>query len=487
MRASSLRFGLMLALALVSPGQANAQKLDKDDKTFLDEVRPILLQDEERTYKGLKEKSDRLEFQKIFWARRDPDLATPANEYQAEYEKARAEADRLYRLPAQAGSLTDCGRVFILLGKPDEVQKESETFTPGLRSPEIWTYRDRPGRSFTGGKAAIAFDEECRAPSALAAQMDRVAGSLVVQPSLEYRNGKDGRLVKLADMLPKDTAARALLKQPRQDFPTALQTSYLKIADGGTALLGLVRGEAAGLATSDSAGAKTARVSVVASAVGEDGKEAGWTEQAVNVAVEGDGSFVAGFKLPLRPGKYTLKAGAVDEKGGKGSLTSIDRGSGPGEGRVGRGRYREQAAFGRLADHREAHRRDARRHLGPAAPLRGFRARHGAARAGVRRNGPRVGAGGVRLPGVRPEDGPDDRQGRRQRRRQHPEGRQDSGGEGPAQGDRVRARRGVGRADPARQLRPGQVRGAAQGHGQAGQARGGPGGAAGGVAVGLAA
>ena len=211
----------------------------------------------------------------------------------------------------------------ILLGKPDEVQQEAGTLTPGLRTPEIWTYRDRPGRTFTGGKAAIAFDEECRAPGALAPQMDRVAGSLVVQPSLDYKKGKDGRLVKLADMLPKDTPARALLKQPRQDFPTAIQAAYLKIADGGTALLGLVRGEAAGLAVSEGGGAKTLRLAVGASAVAEDGKESGWTEQATSVPVEADGSFVAGFKLALRPGKYTLKAGAVDEKGGKGSLASM--------------------------------------------------------------------------------------------------------------------------------------------------------------------
>jgi len=323
MRAWSRRFALVPVLLLESAGLASAQKLDKDDKKFLDDVRPILLTDEDKTFKGLKEKSDRLEFQKIFWARRDPDLATPANEYQVEFEKARAEADRLYRMPAQAGSLTDCGRVFILLGKPDEVQKEGEGLTPGLRPREVWTYRDRPGRTFTGGKAAIAFDEECRAPGALAAQMDRVAGSLVVQPSLQYKTGKDGRLLKLADMLPKETAARALLKQPRQDFPTALQTSYLKIEDGGTALLGLVRGEAAGLAASEAGGTKTVRLLVGASAVAEDGKESAWTEQATTVPVEADGSFVAGFKLALRPGKYTLRAGAVDEKGGKGSLASL--------------------------------------------------------------------------------------------------------------------------------------------------------------------
>ena len=162
---------------------------------MLDGVRPILLQDEDKTYKDLKEKSDRLEFQKIFWARRDPDLATPANEYQAEYEKARAEADRLYRAPAQPGSLTDCGRVFILLGKPDEVQQEPGALTPGLRAPEIWTYRDRPGRTFTGGKAAIAFDEECRAPGALAPQMDRVAGSAgrAAEPRLQEGQGRPAR------------------------------------------------------------------------------------------------------------------------------------------------------------------------------------------------------------------------------------------------------------------------------------------------------
>ena len=124
MRASFLRYAFILVVLLTGPGLANAQKLDKDDRQFLDDVRPILLGDEDKTYKGLKEKSDRLEFQKIFWARRDPDLSTPANEYQAEYETARAEADQRYRMPAQAGSLTDCGRVFILLGKPDEVQQE---------------------------------------------------------------------------------------------------------------------------------------------------------------------------------------------------------------------------------------------------------------------------------------------------------------------------------------------------------------------------
>lgn len=194
--------------------------------------------------------------------------------------------------------------------------------SPGMLVPQTWTYRDRPGQTFQGGKAMIAFDSDCRAPSGFAVQLDHVAAAKVLQPNIDYRTGKDGRLVKLADLLPRDTAARALFNQPREDFPTAVQAFYLKVADGGTALLGLLRGEAGGLAVAESGGAKHVNVSVAASAAGEDGKEAGWTEQTMNVPVGADGAFVASFKLGLRPGKYTLKAGAVDVKGGKAALTA---------------------------------------------------------------------------------------------------------------------------------------------------------------------
>jgi GWxTD domain-containing protein len=316
-----LTAGILLAL-LLAPGLAAAQKLDKDDRKWLDDVRPILLPDEEKVYKSLKEKSDRLEFQRIFWARRDPDLATPENEYQTDFAKARAEADLAYRVPGQAGSTTDCGRVFLLFGKPDEVRKDDPA-SAALRSAETWVYRDKPGRTFQGGKVEIAFDSECRGNVTLGAQLDRIAGAQVAHPNIDYRIGKDGRLTKLADLLPRDTKARALFKAPRQDFPLAAQVAYLKVADGTTALVGLVRGDAAGLAAVEAGGTKSVSVSVAASAVTEDGREAGWAEQTMMAPVGADGGFVGSFKLGLKAGKYTLKAGAVDVKGDKGSLASM--------------------------------------------------------------------------------------------------------------------------------------------------------------------
>ena len=185
----------LLALILISalPSVARAQKLDKDDKKWLDTARPLMTPDEEKTFKGLKDKSDRQEFQKIFWARRDPNLETPENEFQAEYMKAFAEADQ-YKVPGKAGVETDCGRIFLLLGKPDDVKKEPVGANPSARSPETWTYRDRPGQTFTGGKAEIAVDETCTLPpgARLKEQLDRLAEAKVAQPNIGYKIEKDG-------------------------------------------------------------------------------------------------------------------------------------------------------------------------------------------------------------------------------------------------------------------------------------------------------
>jgi GWxTD domain-containing protein len=313
----------VVTLALLAPAVSQAQKLDKDDKKWLEDVRPLMLSDEEATYKKLKDKNDRLEFQKIFWARRDPDLVSPQNEYQEQYQKDRAMADRTYVVPGFTGSMTDCGRVFILLGKPDEVRKEGDIPGGGLRSPETWTYRDKPGQTFQGGKAVISFDGECRVGPGVGSQLDRLASAKILHPGIDYRFDSGGHLVKLQDLLPKDTQARALLRQPRQDYPLAAQAFYLKIADGGTALVGLVRGEAAGLTTNESGGKKTVKVSVVASAESETGQEAGWAEQTMEAPIGPDGAFLGSFKLGLRPGRYKLSAGAVELKSGKGALTSL--------------------------------------------------------------------------------------------------------------------------------------------------------------------
>jgi len=313
----------LILIALAAPSTARAQKLDKEDKKWLEVARPLMTPDEEKTYRRLKNKSDRVEFQKIFWARRDPNLETPENEFQADYMKAYADAEQ-FKVPGRRGSETDCGRIFLLLGKPDDVKKEQIGVNPASRSPETWTYRDRPGQTFVDGKAEIGLDETCSLPpgARLMEQLNRVAEARVAQPNIGYKVAKDGRLVKLADQLPKPSAAQALLKTPRQDFKMEAQAGYLKVQGGGVALVGLVRGDASGLAVEEVAGKKTAKLVIAANLTTADGKVAGFAEEPTVAEVK-DGHFVASFRISAKPEKHTLRAGAIEEKSGKGSLAEI--------------------------------------------------------------------------------------------------------------------------------------------------------------------
>jgi hypothetical protein len=63
-------------------------------------------------------------------------------------------------------------------------------------------------------------------------------------------------------------------------------------------------------------------VVVAANVAGEDGKVAAFTEEPKAAPVK-DGHFVASFRMNVKPGKYTLRAGAIEEKSGKGSLAEL--------------------------------------------------------------------------------------------------------------------------------------------------------------------
>jgi GWxTD domain-containing protein len=284
----------VLALSLGAPAAVLAQKMDKEHKKWLEDVKPIMLADEEKTYKDLKDKSDRDEFQKIFWARRDPDLETPANEYQSEYQSAKAAADSKYRIGGTPGSQTDCGRIVLLLGEPDEVKKIQGDGPAARRTAETWTFRDRPGLKFKDGHVEIDVDENCMLPQGarMGEQLARVAEGKIAHPNLGYQKGSDGKLKKLVDQLPKPTPVMALLKTPRQDFAGSAKAALFLRSPGG------------------------------ASYVDEAGKSVGASEREASAEVAADGSAVVSYGMALKPGKYTLNVGVLDPKSSKGTVIS---------------------------------------------------------------------------------------------------------------------------------------------------------------------
>jgi hypothetical protein len=214
--------------------------------------------------------------------------------------------------PAMEGGLTDCGMFYIVLGEPDDIEKRPHTVW-GSREPQAWTYKDKQSR--------FLFDEACLLPVGNEKVRRQVKEFAITQPTIAF-HAKGGELIKkLADMMPKITPMVALLRAPREDFKITTQTYFLKV-ESRTGVFGLVRGDAGTLFREDAAGGKI-RLLVRAEATDEAGTAAGiGAEREVLAEVAPDGTFVASYRLAVKPGKHTLTVGVLDTNSNKGSVVA---------------------------------------------------------------------------------------------------------------------------------------------------------------------
>lgn len=105
-------------------------------------------------------------FQDLFWARRDPSAGTPVNEYHAAFDQMVAYADEHFSEGRRKGSLTDRGRVLLLLGPPSRIERSGPSVSmPGPASgavssgeqpmpAQVWVY--------DAGKSPILRDQPLR-------------------------------------------------------------------------------------------------------------------------------------------------------------------------------------------------------------------------------------------------------------------------------------------------------------------------------------
>jgi len=300
------------AACLLGPRPAaRADKLDKDAERWLREVGLLILPEEEKVFRGLADAADRKEFERIFWARRDP--AGIGAEVEAAAARTRARADTLFEISGRKGSETDCGRLLALLGEPAEVEGrelkvhfDSAEALRGSRRPEVWIYRSRAGDAlaFTGGELRVSLDEECRfvAGARVREDLRRAAAARVVRPDLTYRIGPDGRLVRTAGATTA-AAAPAALDPGRHDFPLTVEPKLLlRTRPGEAYAAGLVRADFGGAAPPSTA-------TVTAQAVDASGQAGAAVSRPVRITAAADGSLVASYGLPLKPGRYTLRVG----------------------------------------------------------------------------------------------------------------------------------------------------------------------------------
>jgi GWxTD domain-containing protein len=131
----SLLFSALFLIGL----PAASQPLTREWKSWLDEVGPIMTKRELSVFKSLQTEEDRKRFQQMFWKARDTMPGTPQNEYMIEYYARKGYAEAHYD-----GARTDRGRIYVLLGKPAEVQNYSGS--EKVVDCELWLYQNEGRR-----------------------------------------------------------------------------------------------------------------------------------------------------------------------------------------------------------------------------------------------------------------------------------------------------------------------------------------------------
>lgn len=107
----------------------------------IDMLRFIVSPDELRQMrKGSQE--DREERFRVFWEARNPTPETRFNELMAEYYRRIDHAYREFSTPSRAGFDSDQGKIFIVYGPPDNIERR---LPPGGTTTEVWTY---PNQTF---------------------------------------------------------------------------------------------------------------------------------------------------------------------------------------------------------------------------------------------------------------------------------------------------------------------------------------------------
>lgn len=170
---------IVLSAALLASGACSgAARYDAAARVFVDgPARWLMMPDEAKEARGLRDNRQALVFIESFWKRRDPTPHDPENPVRTAFHERALAADRLYGEGNRRGSLTDRGHVLILFGSPSTLRYEQQA-VPALKpdrqrsatepstrwmTQETWIYEPA---DWPPGFAELLPDDERRKPLA---------------------------------------------------------------------------------------------------------------------------------------------------------------------------------------------------------------------------------------------------------------------------------------------------------------------------------
>ena len=382
--------GLVLILSVGIIPSALAQEKDKNQgkdrnerkkkeelksvyKNWLEQDVAYIITDEERkAFKALKTDEERDQFIENFWLRRDPDPDTPENEYKEQYFERIQYANEKYT-SGIPGWRTDRGRIYIMFGKPDEL--ESHPAGGAYNRPswegggststypfEIWWYRYIEG---IGSDIEIEFVDPsgsgeyriARSPDEKDALLHVPNAGLTLAESLGMGNKADrvtgmgygganngmyggGRakdqpfekLQLLADLQRApaikfpDLQVKADLPEIASDIlPFSVRTDFFRIGPESVATSFTIQFEHADISFKNQGGIYSGSVNIYARLTGVSGRRAGNFEDVVQTSRYSEDQLTVAQtqksiyqkNVVMQPGRYKIDVVARDIVSGK--------------------------------------------------------------------------------------------------------------------------------------------------------------------------
>jgi GWxTD domain-containing protein len=373
----------LVALALIAPATL-AQKKDKDQqsddvsararnkkpevkkvyKDWLNEDVAYIITDKEREiFKKLQTDEERESFIEDFWRKRDPDPDTEENEFKDEYYERIAYANEHYA-SGIPGWKTDRGRIYIMYGKPDELEShpaggpyDREPYEGGGSTStypfEKWFYRYLEG---VGSGIEIEFVDPtgsgeyriARSPDEKDALLNIPGAGLTWRESLGLESKADRvmfgsptyraqdspfeRLQRIADLSKPPviknrteegilSSGGALIEDSPLDFD--LRVDFFRQADDRVMTAFTIQTDNKDLTFTDVGGLQRAQMNIFGRIMAVNGRRVGIFEDSVTTDATSDELINArtrksayGKVVPLPPGVYKVDVVVRDIKSG---------------------------------------------------------------------------------------------------------------------------------------------------------------------------
>ncbi len=347
--------------------KALKEELSTDEKKWLtQDVKWIITPEEEKTFKQLSNHEEREQFIEAFWQRRNPNPDLPENEFKEEHYRRIAYANEHYSNGIQ-GMNTDRGHIYIVFGKPDEIDTHpmggpySRPMTEGGGDTqtypfETWRYRYIEG---IGQEVEIEFVDQCmcgdykialdpnekdallHTPNAGLTMWEQMGMANKAQRMMPFANegpmgnmGNGGRnefdrieqysaLMKAPEVKFKDLQEEAISHKIRLNMiPLQVQADFVRVTDDMVLVPITIAVKNKDVTFQSKEGIQTAVLNIFARVATITGRTVQTFEDTVKVDVPNDllaktleQQSLYWKALPLKPGRYRLDVVVKDVNG----------------------------------------------------------------------------------------------------------------------------------------------------------------------------